>query len=440
MLQSELYTVMSRLSFRHFLEMANYGHDTAETSHIMGGTEQMKGDALFAKFNPNLIIEELVRLPPISTHEAVQIWDESVQWGTEAGAIRVSASPLGSLRLMTRRLTHDLLGEQMWVCKGVLPIRDYRDQHKEVALAHEMHESLERLSREPLEAPVPDYDGTERLAWRLWHTTKKRHPSYIMFPVSLRKQDENYYKLVYEFRGQGAGSPYNGKTGRSEQFNIDLVYYPKSGFLRCLGYDIDSPRRTTRTGSWRISSACSCNTENGAAIIPRHRGGTGMRHFLSVSDFGRDEIERVLGIATEIERSWCHCRQMNNKCIASFFAEPSTRTRFSFERAMHWLGGRIVTAADASSSSSLTKGESLKDTIRTLGQYADAIVMRHPDSSWPEVARAYSRVPVINAGSGSGEHPTQALLDLHTIKQKWRSIEGLKVMFCGDLKNGRTVH
>ena len=165
-----------------------------------------------------------------------------------------------------------------------------------------------------------------------------------------------------------------------------------------------------------------------------------MRHFLSVSDFGRDEIERVLEIATEIERSWCHCRQMNNKCIASFFAEPSTRTRFSFERAMHWLGGRIVTAADASSSSSLTKGESLKDTIRTLGQYADAIVMRHPDSSWPEVARAYSRVPVINAGSGSGEHPTQALLDLHTIKQKWRSIEGLKVMFCGDLKNGRTVH
>ena len=76
-----------------------------------------------------------------------------------------------------------------------------------------------------------------------------------------------------------------------------------------------------------------------------------MRHFLSVSDFGRDEIERVLEIATEIERSWCHCRQMNNKCIASFFAEPSTRTRFSFERAMHWLGGRIVTAADASSSS-----------------------------------------------------------------------------------------
>lgn len=165
-----------------------------------------------------------------------------------------------------------------------------------------------------------------------------------------------------------------------------------------------------------------------------------MQHFLSISDLNKEEIEKILDIATEIEKNWNYCRQMNNKCIASFFAEPSTRTRFSFERAMHWLGGRIVTAADASSSSSLTKGESLKDTFRTLGQYADAIVMRHSDSTWPEFARAYSRVPVINAGSGSGEHPTQALLDLHTIKQKWKNIKGLKIMLCGDLKNGRTIH
>ena len=165
-----------------------------------------------------------------------------------------------------------------------------------------------------------------------------------------------------------------------------------------------------------------------------------MQHFLSISDLGKEEIEKVLEIATEIEKNWQYCRNMNNKCISSFFAEPSTRTRFSFERAMHWLGGRCVTAADASASSSLTKGESLKDTFRTLGQYSDAIIMRHSDSSWPEIARAYSRVPVINAGSGSGEHPTQALLDLHTIKQKWKNIQGLKILLCGDLKNGRTIH
>lgn len=166
-----------------------------------------------------------------------------------------------------------------------------------------------------------------------------------------------------------------------------------------------------------------------------------MKHFLSVSDLTKQEIETVLSWATTVEQQWEFCRSMNNKCIASFFGEPSTRTRFSFERAMHWLGGRVITAADASASSSLTKGESMKDTFRTLGQYADAIVMRHRDENWPKTARKYSRVPVINAGSGSGEHPTQALLDLHTIRQQFgENIDGLKVMLCGDLLNGRTVH
>ena len=165
-----------------------------------------------------------------------------------------------------------------------------------------------------------------------------------------------------------------------------------------------------------------------------------MRHFLSVKDLSKQEIETVLAWATTVEDQWDHCRSMNNKCIASFFGEPSTRTRFSFERAMHWLGGRVVTAADASSSSSLTKGESMKDTFRTLGQYADLIVMRHKDETWPDAARKYSRVPVINAGSGTGEHPTQALLDLHTMRQQFGNLDGLKVMLCGDLLNGRTVH
>jgi len=164
-----------------------------------------------------------------------------------------------------------------------------------------------------------------------------------------------------------------------------------------------------------------------------------MQHFLSVNDLSHDEIEVILEKATFIENNWENNRPINNKCIASFFAEPSTRTRFSFERAMHWLGGRIITTADAGTSS-LTKGESLKDTFRTLGQYSDAIVMRHTDEKWTLIARDYSRVPVINAGSGKGEHPTQALLDLHTIKQKFNNLKDLKIMFCGDLANGRTVH
>lgn len=233
----------NKLSFKYFLEFANYGYDDAESNRIMGGTEEMLGNDLFKKFNPNLIIEELVRLPAISTHNAVQIWDESVQWGTEPGAIRVSASPLGSLRLMTRRLSSDLHGEKIWLCKDVTPIKDFRDQHKEIDMAHDLHQKLEKLSEQPLDAPDGNYEDIERLSWKLWHATKKRHPSYIMFPISLRRQDENYYKLVFEFRGQGAGSPYNGKTGRAEQFNIDMIYYPKRGLLRCMGYDIDSSMR-----------------------------------------------------------------------------------------------------------------------------------------------------------------------------------------------------
>lgn len=165
-----------------------------------------------------------------------------------------------------------------------------------------------------------------------------------------------------------------------------------------------------------------------------------MKHFLSISDLSKQEIEKILSSATLVEKEWDNCRALNNKCIATFFAEPSTRTRFSFERAMHWLGGRVITAADASTSSSLTKGESLKDTFRTLEQYADAIVMRHSDEHWPDIARKHSNIPVINAGSGSGEHPTQALLDLHTIKQVRENLNNLKIMFCGDLAKGRTVH
>lgn len=163
-------------------------------------------------------------------------------------------------------------------------------------------------------------------------------------------------------------------------------------------------------------------------------------HFLSIHDLSKSEIEDILLNAGFIEKNWEFCRSINKKCLASFFAEPSTRTRFSFERAMHWLGGKIITAADASTSSSLTKGESLKDTFRTLSQYSDLIVMRHQNENWPKEAIKYSRVPVINAGSGSGEHPTQALLDLYTIQQKFSNLDGLKVMICGDLLNGRTVH
>jgi aspartate carbamoyltransferase len=169
-------------------------------------------------------------------------------------------------------------------------------------------------------------------------------------------------------------------------------------------------------------------------------GGIMLKHLLSVDDLTGEEVMDLLRSARNMERDWDEPFYENRKVLATFFAEPSTRTRLSFERAMHHLGGRVLTAADASVSSSLAKGESLKDTFRTLGQYCDAIVMRHKDVTWTDHARRYSRVPVINAGNGGGEHPTQALLDLHTIHQELHRVTELAVMICGDLTDGRTAH
>lgn len=128
-----------------------------------------------------------------------------------------------------------------------------------------------------------------------------------------------------------------------------------------------------------------------------------------------------------------------NRIMATLFYEPSTRTRFSFESAMHRLGGRVITTENAREFSSVSKGETLEDTIRILNGYADLIVIRHFEVGAAQRAAAVSRVPVINAGDGVGQHPTQALLDLYTIQKEIGSIDGLEVAMVGDLAQGRTV-
>jgi hypothetical protein len=222
--------------------MADYGFE-GPSNEIMGGTDIMKGEELFKTIKPNLIINELLQMPSLGQLEGVKLFNDEIQWGTEPGALKIEMSPLGSMRLVTRRLTKDLEGNDTWVCKEVYPIHDYKDQDREVKIASNLYERLTEISKQDIDSPDKEYDEIERLAQKLWYTTKKQHPSYIMFPTQLRKQDENYYKLVYEFRGQGVGAPYNGKTGRVEQFDIDLIYYPKKGMIRCFGYDIDSSSR-----------------------------------------------------------------------------------------------------------------------------------------------------------------------------------------------------
>ena len=165
-----------------------------------------------------------------------------------------------------------------------------------------------------------------------------------------------------------------------------------------------------------------------------------MRHLIDIRDFSTDEIDDLLNLAVDIYENSDAYRQMCvGKKIATLFFEPSTRTRLSFEAAMLDLGGSVIGFAGADSSSAV-KGESVADTVRTVGCYADIIAMRHPKEGAPLLASKYSPVPIINAGDGGHNHPTQTLTDLLTIRREKGRLDNLSVGLCGDLRFGRTVH
>lgn len=166
----------------------------------------------------------------------------------------------------------------------------------------------------------------------------------------------------------------------------------------------------------------------------------GMRHVLSMREFSREEIDSVLDLAASLEpyAKGKRSEMLAGKILALLFFEPSTRTRMSFETAMKRLGGGVINLGPAEGSS-ISKGESLADTVRVIGGYADAIVIRHPKEGSARLASEFSPVPVLNAGDGAGHHPTQTLLDLYTIRKESR-LEGLSIALVGDLKYGRTVH
>lgn len=164
------------------------------------------------------------------------------------------------------------------------------------------------------------------------------------------------------------------------------------------------------------------------------------RNLIQSEDFSVEEIDQILSLSQDIiENPSKYSRVCEGKLLATLFYEPSTRTRLSFESAMHRLGGSVVGFSEPKSSS-VSKGESLGDTIRTVSCYADVIVMRHPVAGSAEEAIKYSDVPFINAGDGKNQHPTQTLTDLLTIKSLKGKLENHTIGLCGDLKNGRTVH
>ena len=165
-----------------------------------------------------------------------------------------------------------------------------------------------------------------------------------------------------------------------------------------------------------------------------------MRHLIDTTDISVAEVDKIINTALDIianrEKYSTVCK---GKKLATLFYEPSTRTRLSFTSAMMELGGNVLGFSDAASSS-VSKGETVADTVRVIGCFADIIAMRHSKEGAPLVASHYSDVPIINAGDGSHAHPTQTLTDLLTIRREKGRLDNLTIGFCGDLKFGRTVH
>lgn len=167
------------------------------------------------------------------------------------------------------------------------------------------------------------------------------------------------------------------------------------------------------------------------------------RDLVSINDLSNEEIKEIFRLADEsyqIVKRQTRSNIFSGKIMATLFYEPSTRTRFSFEAAMLKLGGGVISTESAKHFSSAIKGESLEDTIRIIGGYVDIIVLRHYELGAAKKASEISPVPIINAGDGPGEHPTQAILDLYTIKKEFGDINDFKIAMIGDLLYGRTIH
>jgi len=163
----------------------------------------------------------------------------------------------------------------------------------------------------------------------------------------------------------------------------------------------------------------------------------GAKHIIKSQQFDQKLISKIFAMATILEKK--KDSSLSGKIMASLFYEPSTRTRFSFESAMIRLGGSVITTENAKEFSSASKGETLEDSIKVINNYADVIVLRHYEEGSAEKAGSVSKIPIINAGDGAGQHPTQALLDLYTIKRELGKIDGITIALVGDLKHGRTI-
>lgn len=231
-------------------EWADYGFEKSSSTGPQGGSKDIENDEKpYHMFNTEQVIGELVRQKPLGIYEGRKKRPGIVEWGHEVGAMRMEFSPLGSSKAFVRRKIKDLNGEVTWICKYVWPLgNETQLQDKEMLLAHDMYEHLEKLSVEMIDTAQKEYPEFERLAGKLTSAVRMNYPSYCMFPVGMKKINEDYYKIYFEFRGHGVLAPV--RQMRNEQFDIDLFWDKKKGLVRCWGYNIESP---SKERSWRVS-------------------------------------------------------------------------------------------------------------------------------------------------------------------------------------------
>jgi len=242
---------MNRLLFKNWLisEMADFGYGRETWGKPKGGTQDIEGQEVFKSIDGSKIISELSRMPALGSNFPYKKWNDMVEWGNGNGAIQAGVTPLGSMHIVVRRLINDLQGEPTWICSKIVSLKDNKSENKELNIAHDVYGEITELANQMVPAPSKEYEDFKRFCERLWTDAKSNHPSYCMFPTSLRQQNENYYKLVFEFRGHGVLRQKSGRPSRAEQFNIDVIWENKKGLIKVMGYDIDS---TLKQHSWSV--------------------------------------------------------------------------------------------------------------------------------------------------------------------------------------------
>ncbi len=234
------------LKFGEYVEWADYGFEKKSVLGPQGGTQEVDGDKPFNPMKTEEIIDELTHLGPLGIYEPRQRAD-IVEWGHEVGAMKVEFSPIGSSKAFVRRKIKDLQGETTWICKYVFPFtNENKLMGKETPIAHEIHEHLSKLCMELIDSPKKAFPEFERMVDKLVDGVRLEYPSYCMFPAGMKKINEDYYKVYFEYRGHGQSRMRSG--GRSEQFDIDIFWDRKKGLVRCWGYNIDS---AASQHSWR---------------------------------------------------------------------------------------------------------------------------------------------------------------------------------------------